>query len=72
MGSTTFKTQSIPLVMFSSTTSTVLRNVCSVGENAPSEMSFKPQFVRIPPPLYQCEDEVCILIHASAHHFLLQ
>lgn len=27
------------------------------GENAPSEMSFKPQFIRVPPPLYQCEDE---------------
>lgn len=27
------------------------------GENAPSEMSFKPQFIRVAPPLYHCEDE---------------
>ena len=32
-----------------------------LGENAASEMSFKPEFIRIAPPLYQCEDEVLLL-----------
>jgi hypothetical protein len=31
-----------------------------LGEKAPSEMSFKPQFIRVAPPLYRCEDEVLL------------
>lgn len=34
-----------------------ISEILVTGENAPSEMSFKPQFIRVAPPLYQCEDE---------------
>lgn len=42
---------------FDSSAALQISETLVTGENAPSEMSFKPQFVRIPPPLYQCEDE---------------
>ena len=32
-----------------------------LGRNPPSELNLRPVFVRVPPPLYSCDDEVKIL-----------
>ena len=42
-----------------------------LGENAASEMSFKPEFIRIAPPLYQCEDEVWPLHNLLCDWFIV-